>query len=233
MNNPALNSCHTKTAQGWENCNCAKLQTAKSQETNCGRPGNTIATYLSLGKHINRCDYAVSSAKVATVDPGDVGRFAVYSRYNNDPRTACTDWWQFCVLGLNLYEEVSKWPNSKPHWATRQQVIAKTPEKWSAYQIPSEIFVFIVLVFKVQFVSFYSEKPPEALNLLVTEERYWALFYMPLYTLYTICWMYWYRLQIKWDLKTSDHVWFASWHISRSFIFCADHPVRIYWRRMN
>jgi hypothetical protein len=30
--------------------------------------------------------------------------------------------------------------------------------------------------------SFYSKKPQEALNLLVTEERYWALFYMPLYT---------------------------------------------------
>jgi hypothetical protein len=28
----------------------------------------------------------------------------------------------------------------------------------------------------------YSEKPQEALNLLVTEERCWALFYMSMYT---------------------------------------------------
>jgi hypothetical protein len=30
---------------------------------------------------------AVSSAKVAVVDYGEVGRSAVYSRYNNGPRT--------------------------------------------------------------------------------------------------------------------------------------------------
>jgi hypothetical protein len=30
---------------------------------------------------------AVSSANVAVVDPGEVGRSAVYSRYNNGPRT--------------------------------------------------------------------------------------------------------------------------------------------------
>jgi hypothetical protein len=68
---------------------------------------------------------------------------------------------------------------------------------------------FLVVSFK-----FYPQKPQEALNLLVTEERYWALFYMPslteerywalflhatVYFFYTICWMYWYRLQIKWD----------------------------------
>jgi hypothetical protein len=70
----------------------------------------------------------------------------------------------------------------KPHGATRQQAFAETPAKWSAYQIPSVIVAFVVLVFKVWFVSFYSQKPQEALNLLVTEERYWALFYMPLYT---------------------------------------------------
>jgi hypothetical protein len=29
---------------------------------------------------------------------------------------------------------------------------------------------------------FYSQKPQEALDLLVTEERYWAVFYMPQYT---------------------------------------------------
>jgi hypothetical protein len=37
--------------------------------------------------------------------------------------------------------------------------------KCSAYQIPSVIVVFVILVFKV-----YSQKPQEALNLLVTEE---------------------------------------------------------------
>jgi hypothetical protein len=88
-------------------------------------------------------------------------------------------------------QRTSKWPNRKPHWATRQQAIAKTPAKRSAYQITSVTVVFVILVFKVWFVSFYSRKPQEALNLLVTEERYWALFYMPLYTcFYTICWMY-------------------------------------------
>jgi hypothetical protein len=48
--------------------------------------------------------------------------------------------------------------------------------------IPSIIDVFVVLIFKVWFVSLIPQKPQEALNLLVTEERYWALFYMPLYT---------------------------------------------------
>jgi hypothetical protein len=36
--------------------------------------------------------------------------------------------------------------------------------------------------FEIQRNLYYSQKPQEALNLLVTEERYWALFYMPLYT---------------------------------------------------
>jgi hypothetical protein len=33
--------------------------------------------------------------------------------------------------------------------ATRQQAIAKTPAKSSAYQIPSVIVVFVILVFEV------------------------------------------------------------------------------------
>jgi hypothetical protein len=41
-----------------------------------------------------------------------------------------------------------KWPNSKPHWATRQQAIAKTSAKWSTYQIPSLIVAFVILVLK-------------------------------------------------------------------------------------
>jgi hypothetical protein len=36
----------------------------------------------------------------------------------------------------------------QPLWATRQQAIAETPAKWSAYQIRSVIVVFVVLVFK-------------------------------------------------------------------------------------
>jgi inorganic triphosphatase YgiF len=43
----------------------------------------------------------------------------------------------------------TKWPNSKPLWATRQQAIAKTPANLSAYQIPSVIVVFVILVFKI------------------------------------------------------------------------------------
>jgi hypothetical protein len=64
----------------------------------------------------------------------------------------------------------------------KQQEIEKTPDKWSAYQVPSVIILFIVLVFKLYFVNSHSQKPQEVLNLLVIEERYWAHFYMPLYT---------------------------------------------------
>jgi hypothetical protein len=35
-------------------------------------------------------------------------------------------------------------------------------------------------------------------NPLLTEECYWALFYRPTFTLPTICWMYYYRMQINW-----------------------------------
>jgi hypothetical protein len=38
---------------------------------------------------------------------------------------------------------------SKPHWATRQQAIEKTPAKWSVYQIHSVIVVFVILIFKI------------------------------------------------------------------------------------
>jgi hypothetical protein len=46
------------------------------------------------------------------VDPGEVDRSAVYSKYNNGPRTlpwgmpALTGV-EFCVLNFNLYYEVS------------------------------------------------------------------------------------------------------------------------------
>jgi hypothetical protein len=37
--------------------------------------------------------------------------------------------------------------NSEPRGATRQQTIAMTPAKLSAYQIPSVFIVFVILVF--------------------------------------------------------------------------------------
>jgi hypothetical protein len=41
-----------------------------------------------------------------------------------------------------------------------------------------------ILPHRFQFMGqSYSQKPQETLNLLVTEERYWALFYMPLHKL--------------------------------------------------
>jgi hypothetical protein len=63
--------------------------------------------------------------------------------------------------------------------------MAKTPAKWFAYQIPCVIIEFVILVFKLYFVSFYSQKPQEALDLLLTEEYYWTLFYMQLCTSFT------------------------------------------------
>jgi hypothetical protein len=50
---------------------------------------------------------------------------------------------------------------------TRQQAIAETPAKRSAYQIPSVIVVFMLVVCKSR-----SQKPREALNPSVREERY-------------------------------------------------------------
>jgi hypothetical protein len=51
---------------------------------------------------------AVSSAKVAVVDSGEAGRPAVYSRYNNGPRTLpCGTPALTAGFGFNLYEEVS------------------------------------------------------------------------------------------------------------------------------
>jgi hypothetical protein len=48
-----------------------------------------------------------------------------------------------------------KWSSSEPHGATRQQAIAETPAKWSTYQIPSVIVVFVVLFVRLSLqVSF-------------------------------------------------------------------------------
>jgi hypothetical protein len=54
-------------------------------------------------------------------------------------------------------QRTPKRPSSEPLEATRQQAIAKTNAKWSAYQIPSVIVVFVVLVCKVWFVSLIPE----------------------------------------------------------------------------
>jgi hypothetical protein len=55
---------------------------------------------------------AVSSAKVAMVDSAEVCGSAVYSRYNNGPKTLPwgmpTMTGEFCVLTFNLYKEVSE-----------------------------------------------------------------------------------------------------------------------------
>jgi hypothetical protein len=87
---------------------------------------------------------------------------------------------------------------SEHHGATRQQAIVKTPAKRSAYQIHSLIAFFVVIVFKVSFVSLiltsynrpttyqlqknttehsstcksHSHKLQQAQNPSVTEERY-------------------------------------------------------------
>jgi hypothetical protein len=46
-------------------------------------------------------------------------------------------------------QRTPKQPSSEPDGAASQQAIAETPAKWSAYQIPSVIVVFAVLVVKV------------------------------------------------------------------------------------
>jgi hypothetical protein len=55
---------------------------------------------------------AASSAKVAVVDSGKIDRSAVYSRYNNGPRTlpwgtAALTGKSSCVFSFNFYDEVS------------------------------------------------------------------------------------------------------------------------------
>jgi hypothetical protein len=50
---------------------------------------------------------AVSLAKVAVVDSGEVGKSTVYSSYNNALGYAHIDWVEFCVLSFSVYEEVS------------------------------------------------------------------------------------------------------------------------------
>jgi hypothetical protein len=60
---------------------------------------------------------------------------------------------------------VNKRPNSEPHGATRQQAIMKALDSWCNYRICSSGFQGLVR-------KSHSQKPQEALNLLVREERY-------------------------------------------------------------
>jgi hypothetical protein len=98
------------------------------------------------------------------------------------------------ALNTVLPQRTHKLPSSEPHGATRQQAIAKTPANWFSYLIPRLIIVFVVLFFQALVCKSYSQKAQETLNLLVTEESFWALFYIPLYTFsyffYAVCWMY-------------------------------------------
>jgi hypothetical protein len=58
---------------------------------------------------------------------------------------------------------------------------------------------FTARMFKIN----YFQRPQESLDLLVTEELYSALSTCHCISFYTICWMYLYRLQIKWDYQKS------------------------------
>jgi flagellar basal body-associated protein FliL len=57
--------------------------------------------------------------------------------------------------------------------------VRDTPDKWSAFQILSVIVIFAVM--GLTFSLPHSQKSQDALNQLVTEESYWAVFYMQLF----------------------------------------------------
>jgi hypothetical protein len=71
-------------------------------------------------------------------------RGGLYIRVQKATTTICHR-----ITEIKWILHTSEWPNSKHHWATRQQAIAKTPAKWSAYQTPSVIALFVILIFKV------------------------------------------------------------------------------------
>jgi hypothetical protein len=52
----------------------------------------------------------------------------------------------------------------------------------NAIRHPSPQFIFSAKNEKLSTSNIFSQQTPEALNLLVTEERCWTLFYMPLHT---------------------------------------------------
>jgi hypothetical protein len=81
------------------------------------------------------------------------GRTSVRAEYGyrkGFPHTNSYRWNSPLQLSIQCSpQRTSKRPSNKPHGATRQQAIAKTPAKLSAYQIPRVIIVFVVLVFEV------------------------------------------------------------------------------------
>jgi hypothetical protein len=66
----------------------------------------------------------------------DVLRLVQFDRY--DPERGGSDWSVKLIAHFQL--RIPKWLISELHGATRK-AIAKTPAKWSAYQIPSVIVV--------------------------------------------------------------------------------------------
>jgi hypothetical protein len=91
-------------------------------------------------------------------------------------------------------------PSSDLHGATRQQTIAKTPAKQCAYQILS-----LIIVFRIQFISLIptSCNMPSTYQLQKSSTEPSSAWYC---INYTVCWMYWYRLQIKLDYKKINSV---------------------------
>jgi hypothetical protein len=55
--------------------------------------------------------------------------------------------------------------------------------QWNTRRYIYNITPIILLIINVKSSLRFPPTSQEALHLLVTEERYWALFYMPLYTL--------------------------------------------------
>jgi hypothetical protein len=96
---------------------------------------------------------------------------------------------------------ISNRSSGEPHGATRKQAIAKAPATWSAYQIPTVTVVFIVLVFKVQFFSLIHEshKRPRIYYLQGSATEHSSTWHCIRF--YTICWIYWNRLQMEWDYR--------------------------------
>jgi hypothetical protein len=75
------------------------------------------------------------------------------AKYVLGTRGSVVSWGTVCVracvcVSLQLStqcspQRTSKLPNSETHWATRQQAFAKTPVKWSAYQILSANVIYL------------------------------------------------------------------------------------------
>jgi hypothetical protein len=104
----------------------------------------------ALGYHFQHRNSRTFPIESLAHDSGCTLVCAEYGYPKGSPNT--NSWRRNPPLQLSIQrspQHTSKWPNSKPQRAIRQQAIAKTPAKWSAYQIPSVIVVFVILVFKV------------------------------------------------------------------------------------